>query len=101
MNVQDVDDIEKLAGTDFISPAGTISDAGLQSSTDVKAHIPRGMQILTRTGFFLERILTQSQTADRPCYNDLRSLGETTCVVREILKNSRSRLGHVGRLLPG
>jgi hypothetical protein len=74
MNSQDLDDIEKLAGTDFISPAGTISDAGLQSAQDVKAHIPRGMKVLGQTGFRLDRRLTQNQIADRPCCNVQRPL---------------------------
>ena len=47
MSLQDADDIEKLAGSDFISPAGTISDAGLQSAQDIKVHVSRGIYLYT------------------------------------------------------
>lgn len=43
MSLHDVNDIEKTAGVDSISPAETMCDAGLQSARDTKIHITRGM----------------------------------------------------------
>jgi hypothetical protein len=42
MSLHDVDDIEKTAGLDFISPAETICDTG-QSTQDAKLPVSRGM----------------------------------------------------------
>lgn len=44
MGLHDADDIEKTAGLDFISPAETMCDTGLQSAQDTKLHVPKGMQ---------------------------------------------------------
>lgn len=43
MGSQKIDDIEKTAGLDFISPAETICDTGTQSTEDAKPHVSRGM----------------------------------------------------------
>lgn len=43
MSLPDIDDIEKSAGSDFISPTGIICNAGLQSVGDTKPHITRGI----------------------------------------------------------
>lgn len=46
MSLNDVDDVEKTAGLDFISPAETVCDAGLQSTQDAKLHVSRGIYFL-------------------------------------------------------
>lgn len=46
MSFHDVDDVEKTAGLDFISPAETVCDAGLQSTQDAKIHVSRGISFL-------------------------------------------------------
>ena len=43
MSLQGVDDVEKTAGLDFISPAETICDAGQQSTQNSKLNVPGGM----------------------------------------------------------
>ena len=46
MSFHDVDDVEKTAGMDFISPVETICDAGLKSTQDAKLHVSRGIHFL-------------------------------------------------------
>lgn len=43
MSLHDADDVEKTAGLDFISPAETSGDPGLEPSPDPKLLVSRGM----------------------------------------------------------
>ena len=46
MSLHDVDDVEKTAGLNFISPAETVCDAGLQSTQDAKIRVSRGIHFI-------------------------------------------------------